>query len=160
MIRVLGADLSLIEEIEARHKELSAIQPLGKKDRYLTPASLIDNLIAPSAQQSVKEEILDFLSGETEPQSKEGVVYIAQAPWMPMFKVGRWRSDVVHLKRRYNTYYGPDVCIHAWKTEDCIALEKLTLRHLASYHHGGELFRADGFLHCVSFLNHQAITLI
>lgn len=75
----------------------------------------------------------------------KGLVYIISSHIINAVKIGRWKGDVKTLRKRYITYYGPDISIHFKEFEDCELAETEMLNYFSNdrIYKEHELFKLD-----------------
>ena len=74
------------------------------------------------------------------PRGPAGVVYLVTSPCLNAVKIGFWRSDLLSLRRRYATVYGPDLRLETKHVGDCRAIESFVHLRFEEQCLGRELF--------------------
>ena len=72
--------------------------------------------------------------------SRSGMVYVVTSPHINVIKLGRWGGTEDALRKRYQTYYGPDLELYMADAEECCRAEREMLRAFEDQKASGELF--------------------
>jgi hypothetical protein len=144
--RMLGGDMSIIDEIEQRHANLQGTTAEGFLLGTVSTASLETNIPGGSIiwDRKVYDEIVLTLE-----ECLIGSVYIATAPGLNVVKIGSWKENMGALRSRYVTYYGQKTCVWAYATEDCKESERQCHDILEAHRLSNELYDPDQLAHYV-----------
>lgn len=160
-IRVFGGDLSLIDEI-VQNNEIQRALPenhparafgdevgLFKKNSQYVPRYEPDN----AKRKFDEQRPDDFKKHRTLPKQASGYVYCVAGEGVNIMKVGHWKSALVHLEKRYKTYYGENLKLHARTVGDCRLSEKRILDEFKENSFGRELFHIGQWASIVKYID-------
>lgn len=68
-------------------------------------------------------------------------------------KVGHWKADLKSLQKRYITYYGKDLVLHARKVPDCREVEKRIIYTFKENKISGELLLGSCWKDVIEFID-------
>lgn len=141
--RALGGDLSLIDEIERRHRNLARTA----EQQFLCGATESQAVEISSKAIFWDPEKFDRCKGEV--RGTMGSVYIVTSPLVGVAKIGFWKGTLSALRSRYVVYYGQEIRLWAFAAEDCRMAEAACHTALAPYRLSNELFRGESINHYV-----------
>ena len=85
--------------------------------------------------------------------SRSGMVYVVTSPHINVIKLGRWGGTEDALRKRYQTYYGPDLELYMADVEDCCRAEREMLRAFEDQKASGELFCKKALVDVIHWLS-------
>ena len=85
--------------------------------------------------------------------SRSGMVYVVTSPHINVIKLGRWGGTEEALRKRYQTYYGPDLELYMADAEDCCRAEREMLRAFEDQKASGELFCKKAMVDVIHWLS-------
>lgn len=133
--RALGGDLSLIEEIEQRHRHMIK----GPEQHFM-----LNSRAGSSPSISSRSLIWDLDKFEycrsTMKKDADGYFHAATSPLVCAIKIGMWKDDVPALRSRYVGYYGQELELWVFAAEDYLgetkrlkaSLESVLDKHVAT----------------------------
>jgi hypothetical protein len=134
--RMLGGDKSIMKDIERRHANLKG----SAEESFLLPSSSVQHETSVSTTSIFWDmEKYTTLASEAT-QTTVGAVYMVTAPAVNLVKIGMWRGTMQALRSRFVTYYGQDLRIWAYATDDCQMAERDCHQILAPFCISNELF--------------------
>lgn len=137
--RMLGGDLSIIDEVEKRHAYIAA----SSEGAFLSGLQEQQSSKISARSLLWDESKFDQLAELVAKKDVRGFVYLVTSPDVNMVKIGSWRGSIPELRSRYVTYYGQDLQMWAFESEDCISAERACHQALAQYRISNELFRPE-----------------
>lgn len=89
----------------------------------------------------------------TLPKQASGYVYCVAGEGVNIMKVGHWKSSLIHLEKRYKTYYGENLKLHARTVQDCRLSETCLLSHFKENSFSRELFPINQWAYIVEYID-------
>jgi hypothetical protein len=91
--------------------------------------------------------------------SEQGYVYCIDSPSINYIKIGFWRGTKSTLRSRYVTYYGNDVSVYVFKSQNARNLEKKCHNAFKKYQYSNELFLKEHLPEYLDFLTENEIQI-
>jgi hypothetical protein len=136
--RMLGGDLTIIAEVERRHAHMEASSEgaflSGLPNEHFASKIFARSLLWDDSK-------FDQLAAIAAEKDLRGSVYLVTSPAINLVKIGSWRGTILELRSRYVTYYGQDLRLWAFESDDCLSAERACQEALAKYRISNELFR-------------------
>ena len=142
-VRVFAGDLTLVDELIRNH----AIQESLPDDSPMR--AFADEIPEKAAAHTPQRKKL--------PKQSRGYVYcVRPGRNIDIMKIGHWKSNLHFLEKRYKTYYGKDLSIHAKMVRNCRETEKEILDTFKENKLSGELFPRRCWGDIVKFIDNAS----